>query len=198
MRFKILAIATFAAPLCLFVAPKVVASTSSSGYPAANIISNPWQKVTAQDTSTNQANWKKFSSETGGFSVLMPGTPTEDTQTDKTDDGETFDQHFFTLSQPQGDYLVAYSDFTEEEVRVLGADKILEAMSTELQGDATQVLSQSTISLQGHPGRVFKYKDSDGSINNTQMFLVKGRLFLLSARASDANVKRFFDSFSLL
>ena len=198
MRFKILAIATFAVPLYLFVAPKVEASTALSGDAAATIASNPRHKLTAQNTSINQANWEKFSSSKGGFSVLMPGTPTEDIETDKTDEGETYEQHFFSLSQPEGEYLVAYSDFTEEEVRVVGADKILEAMSKELQASATQVLSQNTISLQGNPGRMLKYKDSDGSINHTQMFIVKGRLFLLTARASDANAKRFFDSFSLL
>lgn len=198
MRFKILAIATFTVPLYLFVAPKVEASTTLSSPPAANIISSSGHQLTAQNTSTAQANWEKFSSSIGGFSVLMPGTPTEDTQTDKTDEGETYEQHFFSLSQPEGEYLVAYSDFTEEEVTVVGADKILEAMSKELQANATQMLSQNTISLQGNPGRTLKYKDSDGSINHTQMFLVKGRLFVLTARASDANVKRFFDSFRLL
>lgn len=201
MRFKILAIATFVVPVCLSaVAARAETSTTLRINPSVTDCTNCQSAIAVQTipVARDRAEWQTFSSTTGGFSVLLPGTPTEDTQTDKAEDGGTYEQHFFTVSHPEGGYLVSYTDLPEDEVTQLGTDAALDAAIQGMTEEGAQVLSQREISLLGYPGRAIEARDSDGSIYNTQIFLVRGRLYFLAALTSNtSDVERFFNSFNL-
>ncbi|HEY9650236.1 MAG TPA: hypothetical protein V6C95_06210 [Coleofasciculaceae cyanobacterium] len=145
-----------------------------------------------------QADWQEFSSEKGGFTVLMPGTPSEETRTDKTEDGRPYKQHYFAATQPEGVYLVTYSDFPGQEVNQVDPNIVLEAVIEGFLSDGGEVVSDHEVSLAGYPGRDIEFTDSDGLSGSTQVFLVEGRIYQLVAVASNPDdVQMFFDSFEL-
>lgn len=207
MRYKILAIpqgvaaqliATFVVPLCLSAPASAETFASVSTMPSVPACVSCQPLATAQAVPIAQGDWQKFSSTAGRFSVLMPGTPTEETQTDKIEDGRTYQQYYFTVTQPEGVYFVAYSEFPGSEVSQVDADTILEAASEGILVDGGRLLSQREISLEGYPGREIEYEDSEGNLSNTRIFLVEERLYQLIAIASNSDdVSRFFDSFEL-
>ncbi len=67
-------------------------------------------------TGCQQTPWKKFSSSQGAFSVLMPGTPTEQIRTANTAFG-SIDVHMYLLEQTDVAYMVAYSDYPNTVVQ---------------------------------------------------------------------------------
>lgn len=202
MRFKNLAIATFVVPVCLSTAvARAESSTTLRINPTVTDCTNCQSAIAVQSVpvAADRADWQRFSSSTGGFSILMPGTPTQQTQSDKAEDGGTYEHHFFTVTRPDGGYLVSYTDFSEDLVTQLGTDAALDAAIQGMTEEGAQVLSQRDITLAGYPGRAIEARDSKGSTYNTQIFLVKGRLYFLAAMTPNVgDVERFFNSFNLI
>src|SRR5262249_57443209 len=56
--------------------------------------------------------WQQFSSKAGGFSVLMPGTPTEDTDTKEFPVVGKGEVHLFAVQSELGVFVAAYLEIT--------------------------------------------------------------------------------------
>lgn len=194
MKLKILAIATLFAPLSVSAA---VRAEGNAQLPQIQPCANCQLIGTAKPVLVAQEDWQEFSSSEGGFVVLMPGTPEEETQTEKTEDGDS-EQHLFTVATSEGVFLVSYADFANE-IAQLDSEELLGAAAEGYLTDGAKLITQRPISLDGIPGREIKYEDSDGSIGQARIFLVKQRLYQVSTLGSNTNdVQKFFDSFQLM
>lgn len=157
-----------------------------------------------RDQLTGEVNWKEFSSEEGRFSVLLPRTPRQTTETVDAPSGE-IDEHTFTTIYGDTTYVVSYSDYpqslTSGDTRA-----VLDALrDSAVTGFSGKLLSERSISLNGHPGRELEIQVSDDSgtvIAQLRIFLVRNRLYYLytiipEERSSSPSVDKFLNSFKL-
>ena len=72
--------------------------------------------------------WKEFESKEGGFSVQMPGPPTEKRQTFNTQVGSV-DARFFTVEADRGAsvFMVVYGDYPEALMATEDRNMLLDA-----------------------------------------------------------------------
>jgi hypothetical protein len=150
-----------------------------------------------------QATWEKFSSSEGAFSVLMPGTPTEQIRTAKTSSG-SIDAHMFLVEHSDVAYMVAYSDYPNPIVQEITPKLILDgARDGAVANTQGKLARESIISLDGHQGRELQIEPAGGKVTITgRIFLVDRRLYqmmVLTPQGKDLteNVNKFLDSFTL-
>ncbi|MBD2740359.1 hypothetical protein [Coleofasciculus sp. FACHB-1120] len=194
MKLKILAIATLFAPLSVSAA---VRAEAVRPFPQIQPCNN-CQLISATETiPATQEDWQEFSSSDGGFVVLMPESPEEETYTEEAEEGNV-EQHLFTADTSDGVFLVSYADFAKE-IEELEAEELLDAATEGYITEGAKLIAQRPISLHGSPGREIKYKDADGSIGQSRIFLVNKRLYQVSTLGSNAkDVQKFFGSFQLM
>lgn len=158
------------------------------------------------------ANWKLFSSKEGRFSIIFPGLAKEETQTVDTPNGA------FTIRvarlQTSAEYSVMYADYppaiNDGDVEL--ANKVLDSG---LEGAVAEVnaklMEVKPISLENHPGRLYKERMRLGHILRGKTFLVGHRLYQIAittpkeeemsaenARLYQLIAQKFLDSFRLL
>ncbi len=157
-------------------------------------------------TQAAKVQWQSFSPADGGFSVLMPGQPTQKKQTLNTPAGN-IDTYFYTSTQDGGkiNYTVSYVELPKG-VEKMSPPVLLEAMANGLMGDSrVKVLSEQTIQLGDYPGRAFKIEAPDKALIMHRAYLVKQRIYQIAVQVPQAqektlsgDVDRFFNSFKLL
>lgn len=147
-------------------------------------------------TGSQQSGWKVFSSFEGAFSILMPGTFTEEINVINTVAG-FIDLHRFSVEQENDVYGVSYSDYPETVVQASTPDVILEgACHGMVAGIGGKLLTESTMSLNGYPGRELIIEVAGGKgIVQARIFLVGHRLYQVMVVTSLEDVKKFLDSF---
>jgi hypothetical protein len=153
-----------------------------------------------------EAGWKEFTSGEGRFSILLPRTPRQTTETVDTPVGE-IDEHSFTVIHGNITYIVSYSDYPQNVLSTGDPQAILDSFSdsavTSIEG---RLLSERSISLNGYLGRELKIKiadDPDTTIAQIRIYLVGNRLYYIYTlapedRASSPSVDRFLNSFKLV
>jgi hypothetical protein len=164
--------------------------------------------MTSKAVERDPASWKEFSSQDGRFAVKFPGTPKEDTQSV----GEfRLKIHRLTTF---AEYSVMYADYPEwandNDPRVAGSilDDGLKGAVAEVN---SKLLEVQEVSLDGHPGRLYKERMPDGSILRGKTFLVGHRLYQIAAttpteegapaeetRFYQAVANKFLESFHLI
>ncbi|HEY9295124.1 MAG TPA: hypothetical protein VIQ31_01890 [Phormidium sp.] len=146
---------------------------------------------------TQEASWNEFSSSQGGFAVLMPGSPKEDTETNQ--DGST--EHSFSLTSDNSAFLVHYSDIPDmEKLSKEEVTQLLDAAPNDFaQGANAKLITTKSVSLNGHPGKEFEFTVSEGVKGKGRVYLVKQRLYIVVGMTTQPdNVQKFLDSFRLL
>jgi hypothetical protein len=176
---------------------------------AGAAIGQPGQAQSSQKQSSMQvaqAQWQSFSPSDGGFSVLMPGQPTQRKQTLNTPAGD-INTYFYISTQDSGkvNYTVSYVELPKG-VQNMPAPVLLEAMASGLMGDdRMKVVSEQAIKLGDYPGRAFKIEAPDKALIMHRAYLVKQRIYQIAVQVPQAqekalagDVDRFFNSFKLL
>jgi hypothetical protein len=155
--------------------------------------------------------WKDFKSSDGGFSVLFPGTPKENTWVQSYEDKE-FTTHGFQVTSPNAEYVVRYTDFP---VRVDAPERtqaILDAVRTDtIEKDKGQLLKEAPESIAGKQGRYISWRTENGVIWQSKYFLTGYRIYVLAFAMPEQNnppeeirkfndliAAKFFDSFKLV
>ncbi|MCC5639362.1 hypothetical protein LC593_26785 [Nostoc sp. CHAB 5844] len=131
-----------------------------------------------------QPKWKLFRAPDGRFTVLMPGTPNKETQTQKTYMGE-IDLEIFFAQPPkqQVAYVVVYNDFPHSYGQLTNPQTILEqAQHMVLKTTKSSLIRQRNIrSSNGHPGKEIEFINAGGKITRSRMYVAQGRLYQVMA-----------------
>ncbi len=145
------------------------------------------------------AAWKNFTSNDGGFQVMMPGTPQLQQNTHKSFVG-AIEENTYMVNTKDGSYSVEYSNLPNIAVSMGGAGAIFDGAKKGLLKDSGgKQVSFSDITLNGNPGKELVYQiPSVGAdtMGKARFYLVQKRLYVLVATGSKAS--QFFNSFKLL
>jgi hypothetical protein len=147
----------------------------------------------------NAPNWQEFAPKDGRFSILMPGTPRDATQTQSGVVAPTFSSilggEAFTVS-----YFDAPPAPTSQEEIDATIDGIRDVILIQA---GAKLLEEEVATLQNFPGRKFKIKPESGAaFLKYQVFLVNERVYMLFYQSPKDdippdNADKFFNSFKL-
>ncbi|MBD2245491.1 hypothetical protein [Nostoc sp. FACHB-888] len=131
-----------------------------------------------------QPQWKLYTAPDGRFTILMPGSPDRNTQSQKTYMGE-IDLEIFVAQPPkqQVAYVVAYNDFPYSYGQITDPQTVLNnARDMALKTTKSNLISQRNIrSSNNHPGKEIEYINSGGKITKSRMYVAEGRLYQVMA-----------------
>ncbi|MBD2727758.1 hypothetical protein H6G96_15835 [Nostoc sp. FACHB-892] len=131
-----------------------------------------------------QPQWKLYTAPDGRFTILMPGSPDRNTQSQKTYMGE-IDLEIFVAQPPkqQVAYVVAYNDFPYSYGQITDPQTVLNnARDMALKTTKSNLISQRNIrSYNNHPGKEIEYINSGGKITKSRMYVAEGRLYQVMA-----------------
>ncbi|MEH2390295.1 MAG: hypothetical protein V7K21_01020 [Nostoc sp.] len=131
-----------------------------------------------------QLQWKLFTAPDGRFSILMPGSPNRNTQSQKTYMGE-INLEIFVAQPPkqQVAYIVTYNDFPYSYGQMADPQALLNnARDMALKTTKSNLISQRNIrSSNNHPGKEIEYINSGGKITKSRMYVAEGRLYQVMA-----------------
>ncbi|HEY1404311.1 MAG TPA: TonB family protein [Pyrinomonadaceae bacterium] len=165
--------------------------------------------TTRRPAEYDPAAWKAYQSEVGGFSILFPGTPQEETQ--KLKNGEQEVAVRILKLQALAAYSVIYLDGTPHNPTPEVARKLLD-FSVKQASEMFQatVLQQNEITLDGHPGVFLMLGLPDRLVMRVKVYAVGGRIYQLmittppeqsatddQRRFYEATANKFLDSFAL-
>jgi hypothetical protein len=152
-----------------------------------------------------QSIWKPFSSKEGGFRVLMPGTPTQEQRTTKTQMGAFPTNTFSVIREQEAGYVVGYLDFPKNlSLNSRNQNQYLTAVATGFaQGAGGRLVSQRNIRLRNLPGKEIRLQFEQGVIGRGRMFLDNKRLYVAIAitdkeSSLTKSIQGFLDSFQLV
>lgn len=158
--------------------------------------------------------WKEFLSNDGGFKVSMPGIPTETSQPVDTKPGAPL-AHFHALTTKTAEYTVGFTTFARDLESMQSSRVTLAGIRDRiLVKESGKLLSETDVSLEGHPGRALVIEVNDGMFRD-RYYLVRNRLYTISVftptvkgvspgdavgirKAQETIAERFLDSFKLL
>lgn len=148
-------------------------------------------------------SWKEFNSAEGAFSVLMPKTPTLETQMVNTPLGP-IELQFFSAELADVAYVVGYSDypaaFVAQSNPVIMLNGARDGAVANVQG---KLVSEQAIFIGGYPGRELRIETLDGQFAAmSRIYLVNNRLYqvmvvLPADRSFTDEMTTYLDSFAL-
>jgi hypothetical protein len=177
--------------------PLVLATTLVCGYP-------PPQDVRANTLLIAQSIWKPFSSQEGGFRVLLPGTPSQNKDNVNTQVG-SIPVNLFFVDRPEAFYGVAYADFPGNTP--INSNELNQALpqlaSKYIDNMGGKVVSQKTVSLGNISGKEIRVRFPQGVIARWRVYAVNKRLYevvVVTDKESSLtkSIEGFFKSFQLL
>ncbi|MEC4818562.1 MAG: hypothetical protein SAK29_35610 [Scytonema sp. PMC 1069.18] len=127
-----------------------------------------------------QPKWKVFTPPDKRFTILMPGLPQTESQSQKTYMGEIKLQVFMAKPPKQEvAYIVTYNDFPNSYAQMANPQKIFQnVQAMALKTTQSKLVNQRNIrSSNGHPGKEIEYINSIGKITKNRMYLAEGRLY---------------------
>lgn len=150
-------------------------------------------------------SWRVFTSAEGEFSILLPSSPTIETQV-LSAPKETL--QFFHCHVKHESYLVLvrYADKDPKGLQSLEPEKILSIFDNAIiKANRGSILSRRHFMLGKYHGREIVTKRLSGNIETQRVYLVANRLYILTAIDSPAQTEtlpadsdKFFNSFTLL
>lgn len=176
-------------------APAPAGEAATSPTMAAPATSTPQPTPTAAG-----GEWVEYTSEEGGFSVMMPGQPKEDT----TGAGD----FSLNVEQENAYYTVNYTEMPAATID-LGEEDIKQVLTEAGNGAVSAingtVISERELTLNGYQGREVRAETSASGMDATyvaRIYLVNGHLFQTVVVAetdamSEEDIQTFLDSFTL-
>lgn len=163
--------------------------------------------TTGFQQASSQTNWQVFISKEGGFKLLLPGKPAEQTIPINSPSGSSIFHTFASIGKDGAIYTFAYFDLPGFKN---SPDQITSALDTARNGHIAstngKLISEKKISLGEYPGREVEAK-TPVAIVTSRIYLVKNRMCLTSVFVPEAkagsetigkNASKFLDSFRIL
>jgi hypothetical protein len=141
--------------------------------------------------------WKLFSSETGGFRVLMPGEPQP---------GQSQNVQFVTVERPQDAvvYTVSYVDFpVSPKDQPGGVKEAFSGVKAGIVEANAQVTAEQDLELKGYPGQEMRVVQASGLVTRFRSYVVDQRMYIVMAQTKNEknlgkSIEGFLNSFQLL
>lgn len=149
-----------------------------------------------------QSNWHVFTSKAGGFSILMPGNPSERVRPTHDASNRLVPTHTFGVETSAAGYFVDYADQFQEERDPAGA--LEEAANAGVQFTHGKLLSKRRLQLDGCPGLEYRVESEyQGSTYVWRGYFRKRRFYQVSVfrnkgDAFTAADERFLSSLKLI
>jgi hypothetical protein len=149
--------------------------------------------------------WINYTSPEGHYSILIPHEPTLSKQETTTATGEKLPQYLASTAETSATYLIGYFDHTD--AMSFSLDKARDGMVGAVKGT---LLSESSISLGGSPGRELKIsatgEDKVDYIIHARFYHVAKRVYCIQfivpkpddTSAAGEKMNRYFDSFKIV
>ena len=156
---------------------------------------------------TTQLEWREFSPPAGGFSVLMPGTPKEQTQVKEFPVVGKGEVRLYILTIESGVYAAGYVEVpglakqTQAFCDSFGRGFLSSVGDGTAKGAGGKVVKETDIQFGTSPGKEILI-DTPAGIATARAYFINKRGYQLLAlsRGTDAdvgNVKKFLDSFKM-
>lgn len=152
---------------------------------------------------TSIGNWIEYRSDKGGFSILLPQKPQEQTQPIDTAGG-TAQLNLALVNAGDFTLGVSYNDIPAEALKSGDANTLLQGgrdgTAKNLKG---RVVSDKAINLGAYPGIEFVVEAPDSVRYQARVYVVDNRLYQImfiapQNKADQIDTAAFFDSFKLL
>ena len=146
--------------------------------------------------------WKEFSSQEGGFKVLLPGKPQASDTTAKSAVGDLA-IHTFTYQGVIG-YTVLYIDYPANVQDPASTKKFFDAMRDGGISNVAQanprIVKETDFSLGGHPGRSLQIELAGDMVIRIRYIALKNRVYNLIAtsRKAQANIMGSENDYELI
>jgi hypothetical protein len=147
----------------------------------AGVTASAFSQQSAPLAERDTAIWKEFRSDEGGFLISFPGSPKAHVETSDAP-GTRFELHIFSLTTTV-EYSVMYADYPDvinDSNATLAKSVLDDGLHGAVAEMHSELLEVSAISLDGHPGRLYREKMPDGSILWGKTFLVGHRLYQIA------------------
>ncbi len=142
------------------------------------------------------ASWTSFRDPNGGFTVEFPGQPSVKRSSQPAGNGSSVAMTGYSANSGAASMNVIDTDFSRYS---LDATKVLDSAAAATKTSAAQTLSDSSITVDGQPGRALVIVDRAGNRVTDRIFLVKGHLYQVMGMAPAASPHddsdRFVNSF---
>lgn len=138
---------------------------------------------------------QSFTSETGHFSAVFPGAPTQTSEVINLKNGETTTLYEFVAESDNGNtsYIVMYNDYQPD---VIGGAP--QALLQRTEGGAVAgktLLSDTVIDLHGVPGRAYSAEDAQGWHYEVHEYLSGARFYQLIVTTAKGHTPTQIDEF---
>jgi hypothetical protein len=141
--------------------------------------------------------WKFFSSESGGFKVLMPGEPKS---------GQSQNVQFVTVDRPKEAvvYTVSYVDFpVSPKDQPGGVKEAFSGVKAGIVEANAEVTAEQDVELKGYPGQEMRVVQASGLVTRFRSYVVDKRMYIVMAQTKNEknlakSIEGFLNSFQLL
>jgi hypothetical protein len=141
--------------------------------------------------------WKVFSSEDGGFSLLMPGEPSENKSEDVTSFSITRDREAVT-------YTISYTDFPiDPKTEKNGIDEAFKGVRDGITEEGGKILTQKPVTQKDIPGQELRVQMPNGVLTRVRSYVAGKRLYLVMASTKNEtsllkSLEGFLNSFRIV
>jgi hypothetical protein len=148
--------------------------------------------------------WTKVNSLEGRFSVELPSKPEPGSREVDSAVGKLM-LYTFAASNKTGHFLISYADYPNEPASAAQKGVLDGVTSGVIKGLEAELITETTFSLRGYPGREFRAKrtvDGNEVIFSWKTLLAGRRLYQMGvvtakADAESPDIQKFFTSFQL-
>jgi len=159
-----------------------------------------------QSSTIDTSSWKIYTNESGKFSLLMPGVPTESTSTQETDLGQMTTHNFALKARQEGHtaaYLISYSDYPAGSIAKMDVNQLMENMwESGYKNLGDRLIYKKAAPWNNLPCIEFQYKGTGNSafVITARMLFVQDRNFLVSTvmlpdQAREGYALKYLNSF---
>ncbi|WP_199248043.1 hypothetical protein [[Phormidium] sp. ETS-05] len=157
-----------------------------------------------------EEQWQEFGHPPGGFRVLMPGNPQEQSEVIETP-AATLEFQEFVADFKSAQFIVAYADYSPKEttsdpaniLAVVRQEILTSALEFGFELTGEKPISLSEAELGNHPGTELTMKH-DNQIVTFRLYSLPKRFYLLGTNNIEetglpaTDISKFFDSFQLV
>jgi hypothetical protein len=168
-------------------------------FPAVMLLAVAMTAAAQEHSRETRDSWVRFDSESGRFTVMLPQTPTEKTETVPSNVGP-YTSHLFSVRSVKSVFVIGWVDY--DPGFNFGVQSELNANRDNfVKGIKGTLINSTNTTIDGYQSLEFTAETTD-TIYRSRVSIVGRRPYLLTAGTlkgidDSANVTRFFDSFKI-